>query len=163
MTFLQEISTGGIKKGLLGGLAGTVAMDLVMVSVFLTIGEPADIFFSFIGDAAGAFLSMIGIAEIGGAALGVVLHYSLGLIIGIIFGVLVSRVHALQTMTLGKGIVLGILYTEAVSTTLLAPSVVILQMATSDAFRLLCLAVAFHGTYGAVLGGFVSCRGTKRP
>lgn len=147
----------GIKLGLIGGLVGSVVMDLVMLGTFSMTGEPAGVFFAFIGEAAAAFLSMIGISVGGGYILiGAGLHYVIGLVLGIIFVGIVSRVDALRAAAVWKCVLLGILYTEVASFLLLVPAVIVLKMTASQIRELFAAAFFFHLVYGAVLGVIVS-------
>lgn len=131
-------------------------MDLIMIVTFSMTGMPTGTFFSFIGKAAGTFLSMIGLAMEGGILAGAALHYLIGLLLGLIFGAVVSQVDALRSDTTGKGVLLGVLYTEAVSIVILLPGAMILRMTVSEMVELFCLAFGFHLVYGAVLGRVVS-------
>ncbi len=71
-------SSRAIKFGLIGSLAGTIAMDVVMVVESLIIGAPVDGFVALIG-------SIVG----GGALVGVVLHLLMGSLLGLLFGIAV--------------------------------------------------------------------------
>jgi len=146
----------GIRLGLIGGLVGTIVMDLVMVGMFSIMGLPAGTFFSFIGTAAGTFLSLIGITIGGGIPLGAVLHYLIGLLLGLIFGAVVSQVDVLRLDTPRKGMLLGVIYTEIGSIVLLLPAAMILRMAVPEMLELFGLSFIFHLVWGIVLGGFVS-------
>jgi hypothetical protein len=153
---------GDIGFGLIGGVVGTIAMDLVMLGVFALMGMPADTFFSFIGAAAGGFLSMIDVTVRGIVALGAAIHYFLGPFLGLVFSLGVARVGALRVDTMKRAVALGVLYTEVVSILLLAPGVIILRMAASEIVQLFGLALVFHLVYGAFLGGVVGFRRTRR-
>jgi hypothetical protein len=87
-----------IKFGLIGSLAGTIAMDLVMVVESLIIGQPVGVFFSLIGSVVG-----------GGALVGAVVHLLTGSSLGLIFGLAIGRVRLLNIGSVGKGVWLGVL------------------------------------------------------
>ncbi len=87
----------GIAFGIIGGLAGTVLMDIVMVLTFLVAGMPADTFFSMVGEKLGD-----------GALVGILVHNLVGLTGGIVFSLLVLTIKALRIDSMGKGIALGI-------------------------------------------------------
>lgn len=148
--------TRGMILGLIGGLAGTIAMDLVLTGVFSVMGMPADLTFSFIGDTAAGFFTMIGIDIAGGVPLGAAVHYLIGLVLGVIFGVAVSQVDALRVDTLKKGVVLGILYIEIISLPILATAPLIKKMTSSDTLQWFGLSFAMHLICGVVLGVIVS-------
>ncbi len=86
-----------IGLGILGGLVGTLLMDAVMITTFVSVGEPADLFFSAVGEKLG-----------GGAIIGVGLHNLIGMTGGLIFSVAVLNLDALTIHTMKKGVVLGL-------------------------------------------------------
>jgi ethanolamine transporter EutH len=87
-----------ISFGILGSLAGMLAMDLVMVAESLMIGEPATSYLALIGSVLG-----------GDALVGVAMHLVMGSLLGLVFGVTVYYVEFLRIDTLWKGVWLGIL------------------------------------------------------
>jgi hypothetical protein len=68
----SDAFTRGIIVGLAGGLAGTIAMHVFGVGIFLVMGQPTSISFSIIGDAAASFFARLGVELAGGAPLGMV-------------------------------------------------------------------------------------------
>jgi hypothetical protein len=90
--------TRAIRFGVIGSLAGTLAMDLVMVVESVMIGEPATSYLALIGSVLG-----------GGALLGVAMHLVMGSLLGLIFGVAVYKVGFLRIDTFWKGVWLGVL------------------------------------------------------
>lgn len=44
----NDAITTGMKRGLVGGLAGTIIMDLVMAGLFWGVGMPVEMIYSFI-------------------------------------------------------------------------------------------------------------------
>ena len=91
-------SSKAIKFGLIGSLAGTIAMDLVMVVESLIIGEPVDSFVALIGSVVG-----------GGTLAGVVTHLLVGSLLGLLFGAAVYKVRFLHIESVRKGVWLGVL------------------------------------------------------
>lgn len=146
----------GMIWGLIGGLAGTLAMDLVLVGVFLLLGMPADLTFSFIGDTAARFFTMIGIDIAGGVPLGAAIHYLIGLVLGGLFGGAVSQVAALRVDTLKRGIIFGVLYIESISLPILVTAPLINTMTASDTLQWFGLSFPMHLICGVVLGVVVS-------
>ena len=84
--------------GIVGGLAGMMAMDLVMVIEFLIMGLPLSTYLELIGSVLG-----------GGIILGVVLHILLSVFLGLIFISLVFKVEVFNITTIRKGFILGVL------------------------------------------------------
>lgn len=87
-----------IKFGVIGSLAGTIAMDLVMVVESLIMGEPVDSFVALIGSVVG-----------GGTLVGVVIHLLMGSLLGLLFGAAVSKVPYLHISSWRRGVWLGLL------------------------------------------------------
>ncbi len=146
----------GIIVGLIGGLAGTIAMHVFGVGIFLVMGQPTSISFSIIGDAAASFFAMLGIELAGGAPLGMVVFYLLGLALGVTFVALVLRVDAFRLNSIKKGVGLGILYVEVLSVPLLAIATLVLEMSAYETALWFSVSVVMHLAYGAVMGAVVS-------
>ena len=91
-------SSRAIKFGLIGSLAGTIAMDLVMVVESLIVGEPVDGFVALIGSVVG-----------GGTLVGAVIHLLMGSLLGLLFGTAIYQVRFLNTESVRKGVWLGVL------------------------------------------------------
>ncbi|UCB44116.1 MAG: hypothetical protein JSV77_05665 [Dehalococcoidales bacterium] len=90
--------TGIIILGAIGGLAGMIAMDLVMVIEFLITGKPLNTYLELIGSVLG-----------GGVSLGVVLHMLLSLFLGLLFVMAVYKIGILRITTIRRGVILGFL------------------------------------------------------
>ncbi len=87
----------GVGFGIIGGLVGTILMDIVMMLTFLIAGQPADTFFSMVGEKFGY-----------GAWLGILVHNLVGITGGIVFSLLVLNIKALRIDSMRKGLLLGI-------------------------------------------------------
>ncbi len=142
--------------GLIGGLVGTIVMDLFGFGVLLVMGGPETISFTLIGDAAAAFFSANGIDIAGGAPLGVALHYLIGLALGISFAAILLRIDALHLASLKKGIALGILYVELMSLPMLATAALVLKMTALETAQYFGTSFVMHLVFGSVLGLVVS-------
>jgi hypothetical protein len=145
-----------VRLGLIGGLAATIAMDIVMVGMFLAMAMPTGVFFSFIGEAASTFLSIIGFTLDAGVLLGAILHYLIGPMLGLFFTVVVYRYDFCLASARWKLVLLSIVYTETASILLLVPAAIILKMAAPDAIRLFSMALFLHAVWGSVLGLIVN-------
>jgi hypothetical protein len=148
--------TRNIIVGLIGGLAGTIAMHVFGVGIFLVMGQPTSISFSIIGDATASFFARLGFELAGGAPLGMVVFYLLGLTIGVTFAALVLRVDAFRLNSIKKGVGLGILYVEVLSLPLLATATLVLNMTATATALWFGISVVMHLAYGAVMGVVVS-------
>lgn len=83
--------------GVIGGLGGTVLMDIVMMITFILAGARADLFFDMVGEQLGD-----------GAVLGVVVHNIIGTTAGFGFSVAVLMIGPLELTSVRKGLLLGI-------------------------------------------------------
>jgi len=148
-----SISLGrGLGWGLVGGLAGTVAMDLTLMGVLAAFGLPALTCFSIVGSTVARFFSMQHVEMAGTIYLGIATHYVVGPVIGTLFGLLVARVKALNVKTLKKSLLLGILYVEILSQPLLATTPILLKMTTPAMLQWYAGSFVMHMIAGAVLG-----------
>jgi len=84
--------------GIIGSLAGTLAMDAVMVVEALILGEPLDVFVALIGSVVG-----------GGSLVGVALHLLMGTLLGLLFGLAIYYIPILNVRSLRQGVWLGLL------------------------------------------------------
>lgn len=87
----------GVGFSLVGGLVGTVLMDIVMVITFLIAGQPATTFFSMVGERLGY-----------GVLAGMAVHNLVGLTGGFVFALLILNIKTLRIDSRRKGLVLGI-------------------------------------------------------
>ena len=146
----------GTVVGAVGGLVGTLVMDLVLMGALSAVGLPALTCFSIVGDTVASFFSMLGTEMAGGIPLGVAAHYLIGPLVGAIFGAAVTRVAALRVYTLKKGIVLAILYVEILSQPILATTPILLKMTAHETLQWFSVAFVMHLMLAVVLGVIVS-------
>ncbi len=118
----------GILWGLLGGLAGTLLMDLFLMGILALASLSVFTCFSIVGDTVARFFSCLGVEITGSVAVGVITHYVIGPAIGAIFGAIVAGVRRLREGTPKKCIVVSVLYVEILSQPLLAVSIFLLEM-----------------------------------
>jgi hypothetical protein len=138
---LTKSNLKGIGFGIVGGLVGTVLMDVVMVLTFLIAGQPADTFFSMVGEKLGY-----------GALVGIAVHNLVGLTGGFVFSLLVLNIKALRIDSRRKGLVLGVAAGALTIPLGCIPLAIWLNQAILDviAFSLLP-----HLVWGIVLGWIV--------
>ena len=148
----------GIIAGMVGGLAGTILMYLFGAGIFALLGWPTSTSFSIIGDSAAAFFSKLGIALAGGAPLGMLLYYLIGLTLGAILGVAIVSLEPLHLASLKKRVGLSVLYVEVMSLPLLMAGTLALKMSSADAALWFGISFVMHLVYGLVLGVVTSHR-----
>ena len=161
---VRAVPTRGIVVGYIGGLVGTIVMDLFGGLLFVMMGGPASLSFSIIGDAAAAFCRLLGLSVAGGMPLGALLHYLIGLVFGGLFGAAVSRIAMLRLTSLKKAVGLGILYVELISQPLLAAAALVLHMTAAETAQWFGISFVMHLVYGLVLGlvAYYGLRGIAR-
>jgi len=152
----NDTITKGVMWGLIGGLVGTIIMDLVIAGFFWLMGMPVDLIYSFIGEVAQSFFLRIGIDAPSAVPLGAFVHFFLGLALGGLFGFAVSKIRALRVESLKKGVLLGILYIEVASQPILVTAPLLRKMTPSDILQWYGLSTVMHLIYGIVLGAVLS-------
>lgn len=142
----------GLWWGLIGGLAGTLAMDLVLVGGLSALGLPTNTCFLSIGSTVAHFFSLLGVKLSGGVILGVATFHLLGPVLSAIYGLAVSQFGALQGITLKKNVVGAVLYAEVLSQLILTTMPILLKMSGSETVLWFAGSFVLHLTWGIVLG-----------
>ena len=142
----------GLWWGLIGGLAGTMAMDLVLVGGLSALGLPTDTCFLSIGSTVAHFFALLGIKLSGGVILGVATFHLLGPVLSAIYGLAVSQIGALQGITLKKNVVVAVLYAEVLSQLILTTMPILLKMSGSETVLWFAGSFVLHLIWGIVLG-----------
>jgi hypothetical protein len=146
----------GIGLGLIGGLAGTLVMDFVLMGVLSSVGLPALTCFSIVGNTVARLFANLGINLAGGVPIGIAAHYLVGPLFGILFGTVLVKVDALHVDTLKRGIILAVLYVEILSQPILAATPILLKMTAKDTLQWFGVSFMMHFLYGVVMGAIVS-------
>lgn len=146
----------GMGWGLIGGLVGTLAMDLILMGTLSAIGLPAFTCFSIVGDTVAHLLSILGVEIADVVPLGVAAHYLIGPVVGAIFGAVLARIAAYRVDLLKKSVILAILYVEILSQPILAATPILLKMTTPETLRWFGISFVMHLVYGVVLGVVMS-------
>jgi hypothetical protein len=84
--------------GLVGGLIGTVMMDIVLFMEFYLFKMPIVTNYVVIGSVVG-----------GSVWIGLILHFITGSVLGLVFGMIVALFDSLEIINYKKGIFLGVL------------------------------------------------------
>ena len=148
--------TKAVFVGLAAGLAATVVVDAIMMSVLQLSGQPAQNGFVLIGETAAGFLAHIGIHLAGGVPLGLAIHFFTGLVLGVLFVGFASGVPTLRQASRLKMAGLGVVYTELISIPLLVWPPIILKMTQPDTVGWFSFTASLHAVFGLVLGLAVS-------
>jgi len=145
----------GATVGLIGGLVGTIVMDLALLAMHRTIGAPRSASFATIGDAAAVLCSRVGVGLAGGTPTGAVLHFLIGSGLGVVFGGGLARIEALHQSSRKRVVGLGALYALVMSQPLLAAAAITLRMTPAETAKWYGISV-LQTVYGSVLGAIAS-------
>ncbi len=149
---MKNVLTRTVIFGMGAGIIATIVMDGFVAVAMTVLGNPVTFMFSFIGDVASTFFSRLHVFISGGVPWGILIHYLLGLALGGLFCAILSRTPRLKTGTIGRSILLGILYIEIFSQPFLAAAPLILKMSASSTVQWYALSTVMHAFYGTVLG-----------
>jgi hypothetical protein len=138
--------------GLAGGLAGTLVMDLLLMGTLSVLGQPATLCFSIVGDTVSRFLALTGLHVAGGVFTGVVTHYLVGPLFGILFGAILSWLPALGKAGMKKITLAAFVYVELLSQPILATTPILLKMNPAATLQWYAGAFSMHLLLSLVLG-----------
>jgi len=142
----------GLGWGAIGGLAGTLVMDILLMGVLLALRQPAWMCFSIVGDTVSRFLAMFGMPIAGGVPTGVAAHYVIGPLFGILFGAVVTIFPALREGTLKKITIAAFVYVEILSQPILATAPILLKMKAPATLQWFGGSFIMHLILSVVLG-----------
>lgn len=148
--------TQGIGWGLIGGLAGTLVMDLVLMGLLAAGGLPPLTCFSIVGDTVAGLFSMQISAAAGSIPLGIAAHYLLGPVIGAIFGMTVAKFNRLRLDSPKKMILYAVVFVEILSQPLLALAPILLKMTAAEILLWFGGSLVMHLVWGLILGAMMS-------
>lgn len=146
----------GMGWGLIGGLAGTMVMDLVLMAGLSAVGLPALTCFSLVGNTASRFFAMLGKDMAGDVPLGAAVHYLIGPAVGVLFGTVMAGVKALRVDSMKKSVVAAVLYVEILGLPLLATTPILLKMTAAETLQWFGVSFVMHVILAVVLGVVVS-------
>ena len=145
----------GLGWGFLGGLSGTLVMDLLLMGALLVFRQPAVLCFSIVGDTVSRFFAVLGAQVAGGVPTGVVTHYVVGPLFGILFGALITGWDALRVTSVKKCVLLAVAYVEVLSQPILVTTPILLKMTMSETLQWYGGAFVMHLLLAVVLGVIV--------
>jgi hypothetical protein len=150
---MMYVPTGrGMGWGLIGGLAGTMVMDILFMGVLLALRQPALLCFSIVGNTVSQFLAMFGLYIAGGVPTGVAAHYVIGPLVGLFFGLVVTIFPVFQQSNLKKIMIAAFVYVEILSQPILAMTPILLKMKAPATFQWFGGAFVMHLILSIVLG-----------
>lgn len=152
----RAVLVRGFEWGLIGGLLGTLVMDIFMIGALTASGMPAFTPFTVIGDAAARFFGLLQIGVPGGVVPGAIAHYLIGPLLGVLFGLLAARSKAFGSGSRKQGILIAVAYVEIISMPLLVAAAVLLKMTPPETLEWFGISMMMHLIFGVFLGSMVS-------
>lgn len=145
----------GIRWGFIGGLVSTLIMDLVLMGVLSAIGISTFSCFSIIGETMSSIFALSGIEITGGILSGIVAHYVIGPVVGIIFGSMMVKFNEHRVRSLRKNILIAFVFVQILSQPLLASSAILLEMTTTLTVLWFTVSFMMHSILAIILGEVV--------
>jgi hypothetical protein len=142
----------GTAWGLIGGLAGTIVMDLVLMGSLSAAGLPVLTCYSIVGNTIARFLSELGMEFTGGVPAGVAAHYLVGPLFGAIYGAMVKKAAVFDRLTMQKAVLYAILFGEVLSQPILATTPILLKMTAITTLKWYGGSFVMHLLWGVVTG-----------
>jgi hypothetical protein len=153
----------GIRWGTFGGLIATLSMDVILMGFLTAAGLPALTCFSIVGNTVAEFLLLSAIDNYGTIFLGLAAHYTVGPLMGGIYGAAVAQIialvknNALQVTSLKKSVLNAVIYAQIMSQPILALSPILLKMTLLEIAQWYTGSFVMHLIWGCVLG-FITWR-----
>lgn len=158
-----HVPTIDMAWGFLGGLVGTLAMDLVLIGTLYVMNLPLQSCYTIVGETLVRFFSMPGATPVGEILLGVAAHYVIGPIAGLVFGMIVFLVDRSRVDRLLKVIGLSVLFVEGIGFPLSALPVILLKMTPSTIWLWFGGSLVMHFLLGIIMAAVVYVGFHRRP
>ncbi len=147
-----------VKLGLIGGLAGSLVMELVLIVALTLAGKPPLTCLFFVGDTVAHLVAKFGLNLPGGVPMCLAAQYLIGAIFGVIFCTGLSKLRTWRINSLKKGIFGAVIYSEILSQPILAMTTILLKMSAKDTLLWYSASFGMHFCFGVALGAIVSFR-----
>jgi len=150
----EENVVRGSVYGIIAGTISTVVIDIVALIILAVMGVSLASFFALIGR---CLLTLMGLdAAADPVWQGITLHYSIGILTGLVIGLLTQRFHKLRFSSYRKGILLSVIIAEVEGNSLFYLMSVIMKIPQSEVVLMYALCILFHLIWGACLGLIIS-------
>ena len=149
----ENMATGSI-YGIIAGTISTIVIDIVAFIILAAMGVSLSSFFALIGR---CLLTLIGLdAAADPVWQGITLHYSIGILTGLVIGLLTQLFHKLQFSSYRKGILLSVIISEVEGNSLFYLMSVIMKIPQSEMMFAYGLCFLLHLIWGVCLGFVIS-------
>jgi hypothetical protein len=136
-------------------------MDVLLMAILTMFGQPTFWCFSIVGGTVSRWMAMFNIQVGSGIPTGVIAHYLIGPLVGILYGVAVARLQTLSGGTLKKNLIVSFVYVEILSQPILASAAILLKMTTLLTWLWFVGSFFMHLIFSFVLG-FAVWHGMQR-
>jgi len=139
--------------GIIAGTISTIVIDIVAFIMLSVMGFSLASFFALIGR---CFLTLIGTSAADPIWQGLILHYSIAIVTGLVVGLLTQRFHTLEFSSYRKGILLSIIIAQVEGNSLFYLMSVIMKIPQSEMVTMYELCFILHLIWGVCLGLIIS-------
>ena len=148
----ENIARGSI-YGIIAGTISTIVIDIVALIILAVMGVSLSSFFALIGR---CLLTLIGADGADPVWQGIMLHYSIAILTGLVLGLLTQRFHKLEFSSYRKGIPLSVIIAEVEGNSLFYLMSVIMKIPQSEMVTMYELCFILHLIWGVCLGLIIS-------
>jgi hypothetical protein len=142
----------GIRYGIIGGLAATIVTDLVSLIIFLILGESLPDFYTLFGR---SFLTLFHLQADYPLWQGLTLHYSIGILTGLVVGILNRRISLINFSTYRRSILISVMITQIEGLTLFYLMSLITNMPQLEMRLIYGTGIFLHTIWGTCLGSIL--------
>jgi hypothetical protein len=114
--------------GFLGGIAGTLVMDALLMGILAAAGQSVLFCFTIVGSTIARLIIVLGYDISGVVPLGILTHYVIGPLVGLLYAVLVLRSTRLKTGSLRNYFLFALVFIQIFSQPLLALAPILLKL-----------------------------------
>jgi hypothetical protein len=139
--------------GIISGTISTIVIDIVALIILAGMGISLSSFFALIGQ---CLSTLIGIASADPVWQGIMLHYSIAILTGLVVGLLTHRFHKLQFGSYRKGILLSVILAQVEGNSLFYLMSVIMKIPQSEMVFMYGMCFFLHLIWGVCLGLIIS-------
>ena len=144
----------GSVYGVIAGTISTVVIDIVAFIILAAMGVSLSSFFALIGR---CLLTLIGLdAAADPLWQGIMLHYSIAILTGLVVGLLTQRFHKLEFSTYRKGILLSVILAQVEGNSLFYLMSIIMKIPQSEMVFMYGMCFFLHLIWGVCLGFIIS-------
>ncbi len=148
----EAVRSSLLAWALLGGIAGTLAMDLALMAVLWLAGRDPFMCFTMVGSTIRLFFGLPAGEAMTPVLAGIATHYSVGPALALLFLPVLRRLNASRIVSLRGQLVTAVVYAEIISQPMLVLVPVYLALTPLVTVLWYAGAAVMHAIYAVVLG-----------